>query len=120
MLTHPAFVCYFRFLTEKECGYACLILVVSWLFLGRWIERYTSRDCFRAMMEQVPFEERTEQSRGRRLLSALSEWCQRGWDAVCPLFLQRLTFTPQWNRRTQNDIMKHVAFWRSRERLEHR
>jgi hypothetical protein len=110
----------YRFLTEKECGYASLVLVCLWLFLGRWIERYTSRDFLRAMLEDVSFDDRANLSFFQRLCQRSFQWCQRTWDAVCPLFLQRMVFVPQWNRRSSSDLMNHVAFWRSQNHREHR
>jgi hypothetical protein len=29
------------------------------------------------------------------------------------MFLQRAVFVPKWNRRSRDDLMKHIAFWRS-------
>jgi hypothetical protein len=109
-----------RFLTERECGYGSLLLFLAWLVLGRWIERYTSRDFFRTMLEHMPVEDRKNQSMITRIFSIVSRWSQRKWDAVCPLFLQRLVFTPQYNRRSQGDLLKHIAFWRSQDNREHR
>lgn len=103
-----------RFLTEKECGYVSGVLFLSWLSLGRWIERYTSRDFFRGMLEHLPASEtQTDGGLLHRLQLKFKLWCQRLWDAVCPLFLQRLVFVPKWNRRSQEELLKHVAFWRS-------
>jgi hypothetical protein len=109
-----------RFLTERECGYVSMLLFFSWLFLGRWIERYTSRDFFRAMLEHMPFDESSDLGILKRIISRVARWWQRKWDAVCPLFLQRMVFVPKWNRRSRNDLLKHVAFWRSQDQAEHR
>ena len=72
------------------------------------------------MLEHMPFDGSAEDSSLKRLHSKVRRWFHRRWDAVCPLFLQRLVFVPKWNRRTRNDLLKHVAFWRSRGCLEHR
>jgi hypothetical protein len=108
-----------RFLTEEECGYSAVLLLVLYLFLGRWVERYTNRDYFRAMLEHMPIEN----GHGRGLFDSLSlriqRWCHRLWDATCPLFLQRLVFIPPWNRRSSRDLLKHIAFWRSQDFREH-
>jgi hypothetical protein len=72
------------------------------------------------MLEHMPFDDSTDHGLIKRIVSRINRWCQRRWDVVCPLFLQRLVFVPQWNRRSRKDLMKHVAFWRSRDRLEHR
>eukprot|EP00934_Nitzschia_sp_Nitz4_P009251 Nitzschia sp. Nitz4//scaffold23_size168460//386//4464//NITZ4_002199-RA/size168460-augustus-gene-0.298-mRNA-1//-1//CDS//3329543575//9241//frame0 len=95
-----------RFLSEQECGRVLFVMLFSWLCLGRWIERYTSRDFFRAMLEHV------DMGSGKSFWFKTVHWCQRQWDSVCPLFLQRMVFVPSWNRRSQDDLMKHVAFWR--------
>jgi len=100
--------------------------------LGRWIERHTSRDYFRAMLEHIDHDsnasaqqrqtrsqqQQQQQQQHRRSVHRIESYIlhaiHRQWDALCPLFLQRLTFTPQWNRRSQNELKKHVAYWRSR------
>jgi hypothetical protein len=111
-----------RFLTESECGQVSLLLLFVWLALGRWTERHTSRDFFRVMLEHTtPLDRRRgNTSRVRRILSTISLCFQRRWDSVCPLFLQRRVFTPHWNRRTSDDLMKHIAFWRSRNLTDQR
>jgi hypothetical protein len=111
-----------RFLTERECGYVAVLLLFVWLALGRWTERHTSRDFFRVMLEHItPADNhREKKSLVRRVGSRMSYWFQRRWDAFCPLFLQKRVFTPHWNRRTRDDLMKHIAFWRSRNLPEQR
>jgi hypothetical protein len=111
-----------RFLTARECGQVSMLLLFVWLALGRWTERYTSRDFFRVMLEHItPLDHRRgNTSRVRKMSSTISLWFQRRWDAVCPLFLQRRVFTPHWNRRTSEDLMKHIAFWRSRNLSDQR
>ncbi len=105
-----------RFLSEHECGYVSVVLFFSWLCLGRWIERYTSRDFFRAMLENLPSDNETSRKAFlRRLYSYIALECQRKWDSICPLFLQRMVFVPKWNRRSRDDLMKHIAFWRSNQ-----
>jgi hypothetical protein len=94
-----------RFLRSDECGLALAMLCFIWLALIRWAERNTSRDFFRVLSEAMPEEE--------RLLSRLSIRYQRKWDAICPLFLQRLLFVPQWNRRSRQDLLKWTAHCRS-------
>ena len=111
---------YFRFLTEKECGYVALVSVFLWLVLGRWIERYTSRDFIRVMLEHIASPDQLENKYLARFYKKAVEWWQRKWDAICPLFLQRLIFTPEWNRRSQSEVLKHAAFWRSKNQGEHR
>ena len=105
-----------RFLTDRECGFVAVLVLFVWLGLGRWTERMVSRDFFRVMLEHIT----PQQEEGgkvlfvRRLVARLLLWFQRQWDMFCPLFLQRRVFAPQWNRRTRDDLMKHIAFWRSR------
>jgi hypothetical protein len=31
-----------------------------------------------------------------------------------------LVFSPRWNRRTESEVRKHVAAWRSKDLREHR
>jgi len=102
-----------RFLTERECGYAGLLLVVLYCVLCRWIERYTNRDFFRTMMEyNIPV--RRECSLLRKFHLTIIEWSERTWDAICPLTLQRFTFCLPRNRRNRNDLVKCMSSWRSR------
>ena len=103
-----------RYLSESECLYFAFGILAFWLILGRYIERYTSRDFLRAMLEHSPAEQDVRKRGGfRRLRSCVSVACQRIWDSVCPMFLQRAVFVPKWNRRSRDDLMKHIAFWRS-------
>ncbi|CAB9510642.1 expressed unknown protein [Seminavis robusta] len=104
-----------RFLSELECGGAAVVLFLILLYLGRWCERWTSRDFTRAMLEHISFQ--TLQS---TFLERLLLRYKRRWDEVCPLFLQRLTFIPQWNLRSAGDLFKHICFWRSQDFREHR
>ena len=89
--------------------------------MGRWIERHTSRDLFRAMLEHMPGDG-SESSEGmaKKISSRVNRSVHRTWDAACPLFLQRMVFVPQWNRRSQSDVLKNVAIWRGRQHREHR
>ena len=105
-----------RFLTQTECGMSAIILAGAWMVMGRWSERHTYRDLFRAMLEHLTPDEH-DKSFFRRQLLATKLWLLRRWDAFCPLFLQRRTFSPQWNIRTRADLIKHFASWRSRNLL---
>ncbi len=112
-----------RFLTERECGYLAGMVVFAWLFLVRRTERKIGRDFFRVMIEHVspePQDWYAKQSFFARAGMQFVNWCQRRWDASCPLFLQRLVFTPKWNRRTESDLIDHIASWRSKDFREHR
>ena len=76
-------------------------------------------DLFRAMLEHlVPVK--PNESFIRRQVDSLKLWMLRRWDAFCPLFLQRRVFSPHWNLRTRKDLIKHLAFWRTRNLAEHR
>lgn len=114
----PFYVGYkLRYLTENECGMVACVLVFIWLALGRWNERHTCRDYFRVMLEHVspPFRRRVKHlGLLSRCIGHFALVVQRQWDAVCPLFLQRRVFSPKWNCRTQQDLLRHLAFWRSR------
>jgi hypothetical protein len=101
-----------RFLTERECGYAGLLLVVLHCVLCRWIERYTNRDFFRTMMEYIPV--RRECSLLQKFHLAIVEWSEQIWDAICPSTFQRLSFLAPRNRRNRNDLVKCISSWRSR------
>lgn len=105
-----------RFLSERECGYVAVLVLLMWLALGRWTERHVNRDFFRVMLEHItPHQGRGEKmQRVRRFGAGIFLWFQRQWDAFCPLFLQRRVFAPHWNRRSTDDLMRHIAFWRSR------
>ena len=112
-----------RFLTEEECGFCALLVFFVWLALGRWSERNIERNFFRVMLEHVsPQSARNsgQKSRLERFRERLFLGYNRKWDAICPLFLQRRVFAPHWNRRTTDDLMKHIAFWRSRNLVEQR
>ena len=103
-----------RYLSESECLYFAFGILAFWLILGRYIERYTSRDFLRAMLEHSPAEpDAWKRGIVSRLRSYVSVACQRKWDSTCPMFLQRAVFVPKWNRRSRDDLMKHIAFWRS-------
>jgi hypothetical protein len=104
-----------RFLTEKECGCFALVLLLVWLALGRWTERHVGRDFFRSMLEHVtPHATNTESiTRLQRCRLRILESLQRCWDCCCPLFLQRQVFAPHWNRRSRDDVLKHISFWKS-------
>lgn len=93
-----------RFLSRSECGAVAIALACIWLVLGRWMERNVGRDYFRVMLEHTS-------------TAVKHQWLQRQWDWLCPLFLQRRTFVPQWNRRTSNDVIRHIAAWRSRHSI---
>ena len=105
-----------RFLSETECGAVAFLLTVFWLFLGRWTERWIRRDFPRAMIEHI--NEPDENS--STFMERLSLRYKRQWDSICPLFLQRLTYSPEWNARRMDELMKHIAFWRSQDQREHR
>jgi hypothetical protein len=110
-----------RFLSERECGWVALVVLAVWLALGRWTERNTSRDFFRVMMDHTsPKQHPAGTSLIRRLASKISFWCQRQWDNFCPLFLQRRVFSPHWNTRPKEDLLRHIACWRSRNLPEQR
>lgn len=88
--------------------------MVVWLFLGRWTERLTSRDFFRAMVEHT-----TLAQMDGNFVSRLLHRYKRQWDAIFPLFLQKYTYTPEWNRRSFDDLVKHIAFWQGNDFREH-
>lgn len=111
-----------RFLTDRECGFVAVMLLLVWLALGRWSERHISRDFFRVMLEHIsPYAPRGERmTRIKQFSVGISLWLQRQWDVLCPLFLQRRVFAPHWNRRSTVDLMKHLASWRSRNIVQQR
>jgi hypothetical protein len=103
-----------RFLTADECGSVAALVFFMWLSLARWTERNTNRDFFRVMLDHIITDSQEKKSFFRRFLSRLSIRYQRMYDAICPLFLQRRVFAPSWNLRSRKDLMKHIAYWRSR------
>lgn len=127
-----------RYLTSAECGYAALVIMILYLVLGRYTERHVGRSYERAMMEGIsslPSPSRHCQSsssstispdrpRGEGPLtkswSKFKLWIQRKWDVVCPLFLQRKVFTPQWNRASRSELTDHILRVRSEDFREHK
>lgn len=108
-----------RYLTERECGISAVLLLGVWMALGRWSERHTYRDLFRAMLEHL-IPAKPDKNILRRQFAAIKLWLLRRWDAVCPLFLQRRVFSPHWNLRSSRDLVRHIAFWRARNLKDHR
>ena len=111
-----------RFLTATECGSAACFVLALWLMMGRYAERRIGRSFERSMMEHLS-NQRGLRSNSRLLTRAASSvvlWFQRQWDRMCPLFLQRLVFTPRWNRRSDSDVRNHITAWRSKDLREHR
>jgi hypothetical protein len=102
-----------RYLTAGESVGAAILVVLLWLKMGRYAERRIGRTYERAMREHLS-------SHPSRTASSFSVSAQRLWDRVCPLFLQRLCFAPGWNRRSDEDVLRHVASWRSKDMREHR
>jgi len=109
-----------KFLTEIECGYVTLLLIILYLVLGRWIERYTGRDFLRAMMEQISIPIPKERRFSYRIYSRILQCGGSIWDSVCPVFLQRLFFVPQWNHRSYIDFLRHISSWKSQQCEERR
>eukprot|EP00537_Pseudo-nitzschia_pungens_P012658 CAMPEP_0172391002 /NCGR_PEP_ID=MMETSP1061-20121228/7520_1 /TAXON_ID=37318 /ORGANISM="Pseudo-nitzschia pungens, Strain cf. pungens" /LENGTH=1432 /DNA_ID=CAMNT_0013121523 /DNA_START=196 /DNA_END=4491 /DNA_ORIENTATION=- len=105
-----------RFLTEKECLQSSVALLVFYCMLGRWVERYICRDFLRTMKEHTPVAPKCNIF--YQLYSRILHGGERAWDAVCPLFLQRLTFLANCNRRKPSELMNHVSYWRSQESKE--
>jgi len=69
--------------------------------------------------ERTTVENTTSDSVVPKLCTKVSLRFQQMWDAICPLFLQRFVFSPQWNCRDQDSLMRNVAFWRSKDRREY-
>ena len=107
-----------KFLTETECGYVALLLMLLYFALGRWVERYTGRDFSRTMMDHISIPK--ERRFFYRVYLGIFRWAERIWDDVCPVFLQRLFFVPQWNRRSHTDLLRHISYWRSQKCNERR
>jgi hypothetical protein len=111
-----------RYLTATECGSAAVLVLLVWLMMGRYAERRIGRSFERSMMEHLSNQQGLT-SKARflpRTAFAVSIWCQRQWDRISPLFLQRLVFSPRWNRRSESEVRNHVAAWRSKDLREHR
>jgi hypothetical protein len=110
-----------RFLTEYECGQLAFGLILAWLVLGRWVERYTSRDFLRMSMSPGSI---TSTQLHRHRWKVFSDWLgltlSKWWDAICPVFLQSRAFSPEWNRRSRSGMLQHLSYWRSRNLAEQR
>eukprot|EP00536_Pseudo-nitzschia_multiseries_P009518 jgi/Psemu1/288517/fgenesh1_pg.267_\ len=107
-----------RFLTENECLYSSVILLLFYCMLGRWVERYTGRDLLRTMKELSSVAKK--RTILYQMYSRILHGGERAWDAVCPSVLQRILYQAHWNRRNLSELMKYVSFWRSRECKERR
>ena len=110
-----------QYLSSNECGYAAVVVFLLYLILGRFSERHVCRTFERAIMDLVP-ERTTGNERTRRhsrRISALVLHLQRQWDSIVPLFLQRATFMPRWNRRSREDILNIIIQIRIKDSKEH-
>jgi hypothetical protein len=102
-----------RYLSEAECGFAAIALILVWTSVGRWAELHTGRDLIRMMLDHTtPDVEPPKSSQLRRCGDVLHIKFTQTWDRFCPLFLQRKTFTPHWNRRGAKELQHHFSFWR--------
>jgi hypothetical protein len=108
-----------RFFSPRECAFAACAVFLLWLMMGRYSERKIGRTFERSMMEHLSSDQETRFLR-RVFLNPFSIWMQQCWDRLCPIFLQRLVFTPCWNRRTHAEITDHIRLWRSKDLREHR
>jgi hypothetical protein len=107
-----------RYLTARECGSAAVLVLLVWLMMGRYAERRISRSFERSMMEHLSNKQKARFL--PRTAYGVSIWYQRQWDRISPLFLQRLVFSPRWNRRSETQVRNHVIAWRSKDLREHR
>ena len=104
-----------KFMNQSECGVASILLLLLFCWLGRYVERFTSRDFLRAIMEHVHVD---NELRGG-FCGRINLWFEQKWDATCPLFLQRFTFVAHWNREQHAHLLKKAAFWRNQYDREH-
>jgi hypothetical protein len=108
-----------RFFSPQECAFASLAVFMLWLTMGRYSERKIGRTFERSMMEHLSSD--VEASFVRRVfIKPFILLVERYWDQLSPIFLQRLVFTPRWNRRTHAEITDHIRSWRSKDLREHR
>ena len=107
-----------RYLSASECAYSAATLFLLWLIMGRYAERKMGRSLERSMMEHLP--SRPKGSLLLRLANYIKLAFQRRWDRYCPILLQQLSFTPEWNRRSRKDTDNHLAAWRNKDLREHR
>jgi hypothetical protein len=107
-----------KFMNQSECGVASIFLLLILCWLGRYVERFTSRDFMRAIMEHVHVDNDLQRGRRGGFVSRVNLWFQQKWDATCPLFLQRFTFVANWNREQHVYLLKTAAFWRSQYEKE--
>lgn len=113
-----------RYLTAREAGSVSILVLLLWLKMGRYAERRICRSLERSMRDHLSPPVSSSSVGKQGIISKIIASCvlafQRVWDLSCPLFLQRRVFTPRWNRRSDTDVMKHFASWRSRDLREHR
>ncbi len=107
-----------RYLTRQECGWVAIVVFIMWLGLGRYAERSINRSYERSMMDQSGINS-NERFSSKSSVETICSWCERLWDYVCPLFLQRKIYTPKWNKRTHREIVNHIKVARSNDGREH-
>jgi len=107
-----------RFFSQLECLLAAAFVAVLWLIMGRYSERKVGRTLERSMLEHFP----SQQNRTfyGAIIRSISLWIQQLWDRLCPIFLQRLVFTPYWNRRGYTELINYIRAWRMNDFREHR
>lgn len=126
-----------RYLRSDECGVAAVFFTIMWLALGRYAERHICRTYDRSMVdyfganfiEEESSSTSTDDAAGgdkggsggrKKSLYSFLVWCQRQWDYTCPLSLQRLLYTPHWNKRSADRIKSQIISARSNDRRESR
>jgi hypothetical protein len=95
------------------------VVFLFWLGLGRYAERSINRTYERSMMDCSGVDSNdipSNQSFAQHLILC----CQKTWDYTCPLFLQRRTYTPKWNKRSHREIVNNIKVTRSNDGREHR
>lgn len=105
-----------QYLNQRECLQIAVILFFLWIGVLRWLERNTSRNYFRSIIDFRPPGEKTFFQRCRIAFEGRL-------DLFLPLFLQKRIFNTGWNRKTKKRSHKHISFVRNyfaelSERLE--
>ena len=100
-----------RYLSNDECGTVAFLVFFTWSLMGRYVEKNINRTYERAMIDQSALYEKQPASMLMRCLSL--------WDSICPFFLQKFSFAPSWNKRSERIIYKNMLRIRASDRREY-
>ncbi|GKY98131.1 hypothetical protein MPSEU_000770900 [Mayamaea pseudoterrestris] len=108
-----------RYLTAGECGVGAVMLLVAWMYLGRWAERYTSRDYMHILSEHATpsphISHKDVSARVHLQHSRLVMWLFGAWDDLMPMAVQKHLLLPPWSKRSKEEQAHHAALWSGRQ-----